>query len=147
MITKLERAEENVEGHSAELKKELGLRDLVLMQIVFVVGTSWVGAAAKLGSSHLFIWLLAIALFYIPQAAVVIYLNRLLPFEGGLYQWAKFGFNDFIGFIVGWNLWLLAITVMALSGLVVTTNLSYSLGASAGWMQESKWFVSLVSSV
>jgi hypothetical protein len=31
-------------------------------------------------------WLLAIAFFYIPQAAVVIYLNRLMPLEGGLYQ-------------------------------------------------------------
>jgi amino acid transporter len=147
VTTELDRAEQKVEGESAELKKELGLRDLVLMQIVFVVGTSWVGAAAKLGSSHLFFWLLAILLFYVPQAAVVIYLNRLMPLEGGLYQWAKFAFNDFIGFIVGWNLWLLAITVMAMSGLVVTTNLSYSIGASAGWMQESKWFVSLVSSV
>ena len=147
MTTDLDRAEQKIEGQSAELKKELGLRDLVLMQIVFVVGTSWVGAAAKLGSSHLFFWLLAIALFYVPQAGVVIYLNRLMPLEGGLYQWAKFAFNDFIGFIVGWNLWLLAITVMAMSGLVVTTNLSYSIGASAGWMQESKWVVSLVSSV
>ncbi len=147
MPNELEVAERSVEGQSAALKKELGLRDLVLMQIVFVVGTSWVGAAAKLGSSHLFFWLLAIVLFYIPQAAVVIYLNRLMPLEGGLYQWAKFAFNDFIGFIVGWNLWLLAITVMALSGLVVTTNLSYSLGSAGAWMQESKWFVSLISSV
>jgi amino acid transporter len=147
VATELDQAEQRVEEQSASLKKELGLRDLVLMQVVFVVGTSWVGAAAKLGSSHLFFWLLAIVLFYVPQAAVVIYLNRLMPLEGGLYQWAKFGFNDFIGFIVAWNLWLLAITVMALSGLVVTTNLSYAIGSSAGWMQESKWFVSLVSSI
>ena len=32
--------------------------------------------------------------FYIPSAVVVIYLNRLMPLEGGLYQWAKLGFND-----------------------------------------------------
>ena len=30
------------------LKKELGLRDLVLTQIVFVVGTSWVGTGQNL---------------------------------------------------------------------------------------------------
>ena len=30
-------------------------------------------------------------LFYLPLAAVVIYLNRLMPLEGGLYQWAKAG--------------------------------------------------------
>ncbi|PYK44164.1 MAG: amino acid permease, partial [Verrucomicrobia bacterium] len=59
------------------------MRDLVLTQILFIVGSSWVGAAAKLGQSHLFFWLLAILLFYIPQAAVVIYLNRLMPLEGG----------------------------------------------------------------
>lgn len=136
-----------MEGHSVTLKKELGLRDLVLTQIVFVVGGSWVGTAAKLGPSHLVFWLLAIALFYIPQAAVVIYLNRRMPLEGGLYQWAKLGFNEFVGFMTAWNLWLLAFTVMALLGLVVTTNISYTLGERAGWMQESKWMVALVSVV
>ena len=74
MPTKLERAEEGVEKRSTALRKPLGLFDLVLTQILFIVGSSWVGAAAKLGQSHLFFWLLAILLFYIPQAAVVIYL-------------------------------------------------------------------------
>jgi amino acid transporter len=123
----------------------LGLRDLVLTQILFVVGSSWVGTAAKLGPSHLFFWLLAIVLFYIPQAAVVIYLNRLMPLEGGLYQWAKLGFNEFVGFIVAWNLWLLSITVIALGGMFVTTNLSYALGEAAAWMPNSKCCVSLIS--
>ncbi len=147
MNTDLQRGEDEVAHHSDALKRQLGLRDLVLTQIVFVVGTSWVGAAAKLGPSHVVFWLLAILLFYVPQAAVIIYLNRLMPLEGGLYQWAKFGFNEFTGFMVAWNLWMLGITVMAMSGLVVTTNVSYALGAAAAWMQESKWVVSLVSAV
>lgn len=142
MASELDRAERNVRKQSASLPKELGLRDLVLTQIVFVVGTSWVGAAAKLGQAHVVFWLLAILLFYVPQAAVVIFLNRLMPLEGGLYQWAKIGFNEFSGFLVGWNLWLLAISVMALSGLVVTTNLAYSLGNGARWLQENKPIVS-----
>ena len=145
MTSELDRAEHEVESHSVALKKPLGLRDLVLTQILFVVGSSWVGTAAKLGLSHLFFWLLAIAFFYIPQAAVVIYLNRLMPLEGGLYQWAKLGFNEFVGFIVAWNLWLLSITVIALGGMFVTTNLSYALGEAAAWMPESKWCVSLIS--
>src|SRR6184192_3883859 len=143
MTSELDRAERNVEDRSVALKKPLGLRDLVLTQIVFVVGSSWVGTAAKLGPSHLFFWLLAILLFYVPQAAVVIYLNRLMPLEGGIYQWAKLGFNEFAGFITAWNLWLLSITVIALGGMFVTTNLSYALGAA--WMPNSKWCVSLVS--
>ncbi len=83
--------EQRVIAQSAAFKKELGLRDLVLTQIVFVVGTSWVGTAAKLGPSQSVYWLLAILLFYLPVAAVVIYLNRIMPLEGGLYQWAKLG--------------------------------------------------------
>src|SRR5438552_3904452 len=145
MNTELDRAERDVEEHSIALTKPLGLRDLVLTQILFVVGSSWVGTAAKLGPSHLFFWLLAILLFYIPQAAVVIYLNRLMPLEGGLYQWAKLGFNEFAGFIVAWNLWLLSITVIALGGMFVTTNISYAIGETAAWMPNSKWCVSLIS--
>src|SRR5436305_2507266 len=145
MHTSLDRAERDVQEHSGALKKPLGLRDLVLTQILFVVGSSWVGAAAKLGQSHLFFWLLAILLFYIPQAAVVIYLNRLMPLEGGIYQWAKIGFNEFTGFMVAWNVWLLSITVIALGGMFVTTNISYAIGETAAWMPSSKWCVSLIS--
>lgn len=143
MTNELKRAEQDIEAHSASLKKPLGLRDLVLTQILFVVGSSWVGTAAKLGHAHLVFWLLAIVFFYVPQAAVVIYLNRLMPLEGGLYQWAKLGFNEFAGFIVAWNLWLLSITVIALGGMFVTTNLSYALGQS--WMPNSKLCVSAIS--
>ena len=126
MRTELQRAEQKIETRSESLKKPLGLFDLVLTQILFIVGSSWVGAAAKLGQAHLFFWLLAILLFYIPQAAVVIYLSKRMPLEGGIYQWAKLGFNEFAGFIVAWNLWLLSITVIALGGMFVTTNISYA---------------------
>ena len=145
VTTDFERAEQNVETRSESLKKPLGLFDLVLTQILFVVGSSWVGAAAKLGQAHLFFWLLAILLFYIPQAAVVIYLSNRMPLEGGIYQWAKLGFNEFAGFIVAWNLWLLSITVIALGGMFTTTNISYAIGPGAAWMPDSKWCVSFIS--
>jgi amino acid transporter len=143
--TQLHRAERDVQEHSVALKKPLGLRDLVLTQILFVVGSTWVGTAAKLGQAHLFFWLLAILFFYIPQAAVVIYLNRRMPLEGGIYQWAKLGFNEFAGFMVAWNLWLLSITVIALGGMFTTTNISYAIGPAAAWMPNSKVCVSLIS--
>lgn len=137
--------EQRVEAQSAVLRKELGLTDLVLTQIVFVVGTIWVGTAAKLGNDQLFFWLLAILTFYLPLAAVVIHLNRLMPLEGGLYQWAKLGFNDFVGFMVAWDLWIFAVLVMSGIGLTVVTNLSYALGPGARWMADSKWFVTAFS--
>jgi len=140
-------AEERVEKRSAVFKKELGLSDLVLTQILFIVGLPWVGTAGKLGPSHIVFWLLAILLFYIPSAVVVIYLNRLMPLEGGLYQWAKLGFNELIGFMVAWNLWLFVILNTSEIGLQVSTSLSYALGPSAHWMAGSKSFIIGVSVV
>ena len=80
---------------------------------MYVVGSGWVGTAAKLGSQHIVFWLLAIALYYLPQAAVVIYLNRLMPLEGGLYQWARVGLGEFAGFITAWNLWAYTVVIIA----------------------------------
>jgi amino acid transporter len=143
----LRSAEQAIEAHSAVFKKELGLTDLVLTQILFIIGLSWVGAAAKLGPSHIVFWLLAILLFYVPSAVVVVYLNRLMPLEGGLYQWAKLGFNEFTGFMVAWNLWLFVIVLTSEIGLQVATYLSYALGPNAAWLAGSKWFITVASFV
>ena len=137
--------EREVEERSAVFKKELGLLDLVLTQVVFVVGTIWVGHAAKLGDQQTFFWILAIVTFYLPLAAAVIFLNRLMPLEGGLYQWAKIAFNDFVAFMVAWNLWVFAISILAGIGLVVTTNLSYAIGPAAAWIKEARLVITVVS--
>lgn len=140
-------AEARVEALSGSLKKELGVRDLALTQILFIVGLTWIGVAGKLGPSHVVFWLLAFVLFYLPSAAVVMYLNRLMPLEGGLYQWAKLGFNQTIGFLLAWNLWLYVIVFTSEIGLQCTTYLSYALGPSAAWMTTSTWLVALSSAV
>src|SRR3954453_3638998 len=141
-VTELER---EVEARSAVFKKELGLFDLVLTQVVFVVGTFWVGWAARLGAEQNVFWILAILTFYLPLAAAVIFLNRLMPLEGGLYQWSKLAFNDFVAFMVGWNLWVFAISILAGVGLIVTTNLSYAIGPAAAKMKESHLVILAVS--
>jgi len=137
--------ERDVEARSAVFKKELGLFDLVLTQVVFVVGTFWVGWAARLGAEQNVFWILAILTFYLPLAAAVIFLNRLMPLEGGLYQWSKLAFNDFVAFMVGWNLWVFAISILAGVGLVVTTNISYAIGPAAARMKDSTWVIMAVS--
>jgi amino acid transporter len=145
--TEFARGEANVEEHSASLKKELGVRDLALTQILFIVGLTWIGVAGKLGPAHVVFWLLAIVLFYLPSAAVVMYLNRLMPLEGGLYQWAKLGFNQTIGFLLAWNLWLYVIVFTSEVGTTAAAYLSYAIGPSAAWMTTSTWFVALASAV
>src|SRR5215831_12086748 len=136
--------ERDVEQRTAVFKKELGLFDLVLTQIVFVVGTVWVGWAAKLGNHQMAFWLLAILTFYLPLAAVVIFLNRLAPLEGGLYQWAKIGFNEFIAFMVAWNLWVFGILVMSGIGLIIKKNIAYAIGPRADWMHDNKLVTTMV---
>ncbi len=137
--------EQRVETKSAEFKKELGLTDLVLTQILFIVGLPWVGVAAKQGQSHIVLWLAAILLFYIPSAVVVIYLNHAMPLEGGLYQWAKLGFNDMVGFLVAWNLWLFAILNTSEIGLQVTQYIGYILGPGSEDLVSSKSFIGITS--
>ena len=144
-VEDLRRAERDVEAHSRTFRKELGLRDLVLTQVLFVVGLGWVGTAARLGPSHAVFWLLAIALFYLPCAAVVTYLARLMPLEGGLYQWTKLGIGPMAGFLVAWNLWLYVIVNTSEIGLQVTTYLSYALGPGASWMAASRPMITVAA--
>ena len=65
------------------LRRELKLRDLVLMQVILIFGLYWTGFAAKQGSSQIVLWLFAILLFYLPLAVVVMKLSRAMPVEGG----------------------------------------------------------------
>jgi amino acid transporter len=122
----------------ANLRKELGLKDLVLAQVLCVVGSSWVGIAGKVGRAHVVFWLAAMLAFYLPLAAVVIYLNRLLPLEGGLYQWAKAGYGEMAGFLTAWNLWVYAVIVTGAIIFVIPTDLAYMLGPRAAWLPGSR---------
>jgi amino acid transporter len=113
------------------LRKELGLLDLILATILFVVVPDFFGTAVKAGAAHVALWLLGIALFFIPQVFVVSHLNRPMPIEGGLYEWARHAFGDAIGFLVAWNLWLFSVLYAASVGLVTATYLAYAAGLDA----------------
>ncbi|HZF07593.1 MAG TPA: APC family permease [Thermoanaerobaculia bacterium] len=145
VTAELRREEERVEARSGVFRKELGLTDLVLTQVLFIIGLPWIGVAAKQGPSHVVLWLLAMLLFYVPSAVVVTYLHRILPLEGGLYQWAKLGGNELLGFLVAWNLWLFAILNTSEIGLQVTQYLRYVLGPGSEPWTGSPWFIGLVS--
>jgi len=117
----------------------------VLTQILYVVGLSWVGAAAKLGTSQIPFWLAAMALFYVPQAAVVIYLSRRYPLEGGLYQWAKLGLSGEVAFLVVWNLWLYAIVLLGALGLTIANAMVYAIGPAAAGLSGNRLYIAAVT--
>ena len=131
----------DVHARSAALPKTLSIRDLAFAQILFIVGLQWVGVAAKQGPSHVIFWLIAVALFYIPSAAVAVWLTRTMPLEGGLYQWAKLGFNEFFGYIVAWNLWLFSILNMTNVGLQFTQYVGYILGPDVAGLMANPWVI------
>ena len=138
--TPLSTAGASVQVHSATLRKALGLFDLVFAQILIVIVADYMGTAVKAGSSHVVFWDLAIFFFFLPLCLVVTHMTRRLPVEGGLYEWARIAFNDQIGFMVAWNLWVYAILYVGLAGLVTVTFASYSIPGAA-WMASSKWLI------
>ena len=112
--------------------------DLALLQVLLIVGLPWIGYAAKVGGAHVWLWLAAIPLFYLPLAATVIYLSRRMPLEGGVYQWVKIGISPAAGFQAGWNYAFLFILFYANSGSVAVNSIAYLLGPRYQWMNESK---------
>ncbi|HUB17444.1 MAG TPA: APC family permease [Acidobacteriaceae bacterium] len=120
------------------LHRALGLGDLVLAQILCVVGTSWVGVAGGLGPAQSLTWVAAMLLFYVPMAASVICLNRAMPLEGGLYVWAREAFGDLGGFLTAWNLWVYGIAVVATILYAMPTEISYLIGPAARWLPENR---------
>ncbi len=131
-------AEYLVELHSADLKKELRLGDLILTQLLYITGMIWFGTAGRLGSSHIMFWIPAALLFYVPSGIVVVYLNREMPLEGGIYQWAKLRFGDFAGFMVAWNLWASIVLNLSQTASIVTDNLAYGMGPAGARIGESR---------
>lgn len=142
----LKTAEAEVLFHSAGLRRELNLLDLVFAQILLVVIPDFFGTAVKAGPAHVALWLSAMVLFFIPLALIVAHLNRLMPLEGGLYEWARLAFNDQIGFLVAWNLWLFIALYVAVIGLVTSTFVAYAV-PSLSWMADNKWAVLAASVV
>jgi amino acid transporter len=135
--TSIAQAESEVQAHSSVLRRELGIFDLVLAQILIIIVPEFFGTAVKAGNSHVVLWLLAILLFFIPHAFVVAHLNRLMPLEGGLYEWARLAFSDQVGFLVAWNIWLMQTVQVSQIALITTTYVSYA-APGASWIATSQ---------
>ena len=115
-----------------QLERALTLRDLVLFNLVAVIGITWVATAAKAGPSALTLWLLAAVLFFIPQGLAVIQLSSSFPDEGGIYAWTKRLFGEGHGFVCGWCYWInnMLFYPTLLLGAAVTATYIFGKGES-----------------
>lgn len=89
-----------------KLSRSLGLFDLVMFNVVAIVGLRWTAKAAHIGPSAILLWLGAMAFFFIPSALTVAELSRKIPAEGGIYVWTKEALGEFHGFICGFFYWV-----------------------------------------
>ena len=63
-VTKASNATDAEKIGSNSLHRTLGLRDLIPMQILLVVGLTWAGTAARQGGTHAAFWLLGVAFLF-----------------------------------------------------------------------------------
>ena len=100
------KAAEAVGPGNAELRRELGLRDITLFAISCIVGTRWIPAAAHAGPGSLTLWALGAVLFVVPLAIAVGALTVKHPGAGGLYVWTRNDFGPWHGFLGFWVYWM-----------------------------------------
>lgn len=120
-------------GSGGTLRRALGTFDLVLLNIVTIIGLRWLSTAAQIGPSSLTLWLLALLTFFLPSALAVLELSSRIPHEGGLYQWTTAALGDMHGFLAGWVFWLSNLVFFP-SLLLFTTGVFLHVGGPS-WMR------------
>src|SRR5499426_4023015 len=89
-----------------QLVRALKLGDLVLMNLVAVLGLRHLATSAKAGPVTLVLWALAAIFFFVPQGLVVMELSSRFPNVGGIYFWTKRALGEGHGFLCGWCYWI-----------------------------------------
>jgi len=126
---------------SPQLVRALKLRDLVLFNLVAILGLRHLATSAKFGVGSLIIWVVAALFFFIPQGLAVIELSSRYPREGGIYLWTKRALGEGHGFLCGWCYWInnvLYYPNLLLSTAVVST---YVIGQGESGLGDSLKFV------
>ena len=89
-----------------ELKRVLGLWDIVFFTVVAVTGLRWISRGARAGAPSVLLWVLAWLAFFVPLALAVSVLAKKYPEQGGIYAWVHRAFGPFGSALCGWCLWV-----------------------------------------
>ena len=124
-----------------QLVRALKLRDLILFNLVAVLGLRHLGTTAKFGPGSLLMWLIAAVFFFVPQGLAVIELSSRFPKEGGIYFWTKRALGEGNGFLCGWCYWVnnvLYYPNLLISAAVIAT---FMFGKSASGLSDNWMYV------
>ena len=128
-----------------QLVRALKLRDLVLMNLVAVLGLRHLGTSAVAGPATLLLWVLAAIFFFIPQGLAVIELSSRFPTSGGVYDWTKRALGEGHGFLCGWCYWInnvLYYPNLLISAAVIAT---YAIGKGDTGLKDDLTFVTVTT--
>jgi amino acid transporter len=133
------------ERHVA-LPRTLGVRDLVLLNIVAVLSLRWMATSAAAGPSAITLWILAGLFFFVPQGLAVSELTVRYPEEGGVYAWTKRAYGDGHGFLCGWCYWVN--NVLYPPNLLISTAVMFTFAIGKnGTGLESSWTYVLIATL
>ncbi len=88
------------------LRRTLGGFDVALMLVAGLVSLNTMAPLVQNGPIVLWLWPLAILLFFIPEAITVIELSHQYPGEGAVYLWPTRLLGGMHGFLSGWCYWM-----------------------------------------
>lgn len=130
-----------------QLVRGLKLRDLVLLNLVAVLGLRHLGTSAKAGPTTLLLWVLAALFFFVPQGLAVIELSSRFPNSGGIYDWTKRALGESHGFLCGWCYWInnvLYYPSLLISAAVIAT---YVFGYGGTELENNLTYVTITTLV
>jgi len=124
-----------------QLRRVMGIWDVLLFNIVTILGPRWVAAAGHNGASSVSLWVSAAFFFFMPTAFVIVELSTRFPVEGGLYAWSKEAFGEFHGFVAGWTYWVY--TFFYFPGLLMASAAmaAYIGGSGAAHLAQNRTFL------
>jgi len=124
-----------------QLRRVMGIWDVLLFNIVTILGPRWVAAAGHNGASSVSLWVSAALFFFMPTAFVIVELSTRFPVEGGLYAWSKEAFGEFHGFVAGWTYWVY--TFFYFPGLLMASAAmaAYIGGSRAAHLAQNRTFL------
>lgn len=115
------------------------------MFVVAVFNLNVVPSIATNGGVTVWLWLIALVLFFWPQGIAVIELAHRYPGEGGVYLWAKREFGDFHGFLSGWCYWVNNMMYVPTVMLYFVGVSVFALGPGHEGLANNRWFTVLAS--
>jgi glutamate:GABA antiporter len=123
-----------------QLRRALGLGDVVLFFVVAGSNLQWVATAAAAGPSSIAVWIIGALAMFAPLSIAVVFLSSRHPDEGGMYVWSKIAFGPFAGFMTGWTYWASNLPYFPALLYFAAGNALFVTGSKGGALAASPWY-------